>query len=296
MAQLVPVEPIERELALADTPAKVFTLDGKLAVVLELFKKEKRALAEQNQNALLRIRTQRRGGQLLAETVRRGRPKKSSHDESFSLPDGIDHNVSHRWQAMAAIAEKFLDDYVKAQTTDGSEVTCAGFVRYAEAARDGVHFSSDSEEWFTPREIVDRVLQVFGAIDLDPCSNSKTTPNVPAKKHFTKFEDGLSRPWRGKVYMNPPYGRELAAWVEKLVGEHEARRASEAIALVPSRTDTEWFRRLKPYPRCFLFGRLHFSGHGNPAPFPSMAVYLGSRVPQFAAAFADVGDIYQLRQ
>jgi hypothetical protein len=67
--------------------------------------------------------------------------------------------------------------------------------------------------------------------------------------------------------LNPPYGHEIDDWIAKLVAEHEAGRVTEAIALVPARVDTEWFRRLDPFPRCFVFGRLTFANAGTPAPF-----------------------------
>ena len=294
-AELVSFSLVEHELALADTPAKVKSLDDKLAVIQELFRKERRALGDQNKLATLRIRAQRQGGQLLAATVRQGRPKRL-HDATFSgaLPDGIAKHVSARWQALAGVAEKLLDDYLRLQDESGEEVTTAGFARFAEAGKDGVHYSSESDEWWTPSDIIERVVQVLGVIDLDPCSNSKTKPNVPAKEHFTKEDDGLAHDWLGRVYMNPPYGRELVLWVEKLAGEFEAGKVKEALALVPSRTDTEWFRRLRTYPRAFLFGRLQFSGHENSAPFPSMVVHLGRSESKFVSVFAEVGDIYAL--
>lgn len=155
-----------------------------------------------------------------------------------------------------------------------------------------VHYMSRSYEWYTPQEILDRVQRVF-EIDLDPCSNSHDAPNVQARIHYTREDDGLTRQWHGRVFMNPPYGRVLSQWIRHLVNEHKAGRVTEAIALVPSRTDTQWFRSLRQYPRCFLWGRLRFSDAGS-APFPSMLVYLGSNVAAFRAAFADVGDVYEL--
>ena len=156
-----------------------------------------------------------------------------------------------------------------------------------------VHFSSDSEEWYTPPEIVDRAVQTLGQIDLDPCSNGGESPNIPAETHLTKADDGLSQPWHGCVWMNPPYGRVLSDWIGHCCTEYEAGRVSEALVLVPSRTDTEWFRRMKAHPRCFLWGRLKFSGHENSAPFPSMVAYLGPDTARFIEAFGDKGDIYE---
>jgi len=156
-----------------------------------------------------------------------------------------------------------------------------------------VHFSSETPEWYTPQHIIDRALMVLGEIDLDPCSNSHDVPNVPARHHLTQQDDGLSHQWLGHVYMNPPYGREIAEWIDHLCQEWEAGRVTEAIALVPARTDTEWFRQLRQFPRCFIWGRLHFSEQDNGAPFPSMIVYLGDNLDKFIEAFENIGDIYQ---
>lgn len=161
-------------------------------------------------------------------------------------------------------------------------------------APQNVHFMSESDEWYTPEGIIRCVLDAFGEIDLDPCSNSQDCPNVPAKRHFTVLDNGLSQPWFGRIYMNPPYGREIVEWVSYLCNQKAIGNVTEAIALVPSRTDTQWFRSLKKFPRCFIWGRLMFSGQENSAPFPSMAVYLGDNVERFAQAFGNIGDVYQL--
>jgi hypothetical protein len=134
----------------------------------------------------------------------------------------------------------------------------------------------------------------MGAIDLDPCSTGHENPNVPAAWHYAKEDDGLAQKWHGRVYMNPPYGRVIGSWVEKLVLEYKAGRVPQAIALLPARTDTRWMARLRDYPRCFLRGRLKFSGHKNSAPFPSVVVALGCDLGKFVAAFGDIGDVYQL--
>lgn len=159
-----------------------------------------------------------------------------------------------------------------------------------------IHFSSESAEWYTPPSIIERVVEALGDIDLDPCSNSHTAPHVPAKQHYAKEDDGLSKEWSGAVYMNPPYGREIAQWVEKLVAEHKAGRVTSAIALVPARTDTAWFAALRDYPRCFIAGRLTFlkpdGSEADPAPFPSCAIYIGPDLDRFAEHFASLGDIY----
>jgi hypothetical protein len=90
-----------------------------------------------------------------------------------------------------------------------------------------------------------------------------------------------------------PYGRAIAAWIEKLVPAYEAGDVPEALALLPARTDTDWFRRLRDTAICFIDGRLRFSSTAKGAPFPSMAVYFGTHLARFTAAFSSLDDIWQ---
>ena len=114
-----------------------------------------------------------------------------------------------------------------------------------------VLFSSVSPHWRTPDFLYKSLDEEFG-FTLDPCPNGGT--------------DGLSLSWEGAaVYCNPPYGRGVAAWLEK------RREARLAVYLLPARTDTAWWHEhaLKADEIRFIRGRLHFSDAG-PAPFPSV--------------------------
>src|SRR5260221_12393405 len=157
------------------------------------------------------------------------------------------------------------------------------------AAKLAVHYTSSQHQWQTPQYILERAMDVLGAIDLDPCSNSKNAPEAPARSHYTLEDDGLLRPWQGRVWMNPPYGRVIGKWTEKLCAEYENGGVTAAIALLPARTDTQWFRQLIRYPICLIHGRLRFSGHKNSAPFPSAVVYLGPLLSRFAGSFGAIG-------
>jgi hypothetical protein len=162
-----------------------------------------------------------------------------------------------------------------------------------------VHYSSETPEHYTPPDIIEAVIACMGAIDLDPCSNSQGYPNVPATLHYTENDNGLLHPWYGRVFMNPPYGDEIAKWVDKLCSEEELHNCKEAIALVPARTDTDWFDRLVDGHRfvCYVHGRLKFvSSDGrtqSSAPFPSAIVYFGNEEANFYDAFASFGRICQ---
>jgi DNA N-6-adenine-methyltransferase (Dam) len=75
---------------------------------------------------------------------------------------------------------------------------------------------------------------------------------------FTVVDNGLERPWFGRVWLNPPYCRELLSpFVGKLVSEYARGAVSQAILLTHNTTDTEWFH-LAARAVCFPSGRIRF--------------------------------------
>lgn len=127
-----------------------------------------------------------------------------------------------------------------------------------------VHFMSKTDEWETPIETFLKLHTEFN-FTVDVCATPK---NRKLGKYYTREEDGLSKDWGGEfVWMNPPYGRTIGKWVEKL-------SQNKGVGLLPARTDTKWFHDFiygKAEIR-FLKGRLKFGGGKNSAPFPSMVV------------------------
>lgn len=134
-----------------------------------------------------------------------------------------------------------------------------------------------TQEWETPPEIFDPLDLEF-RFDLDPCCRTET---AKCKDFFTKAEDGLKQSWNDKrVFMNPPYGREIAQWVCKAYREvtKVIDPAILVVGLIPSRTDTRYFHEWiyhKAELR-FVRGRISFIGRdgtrGTSAVFPSMVV------------------------
>jgi ParB family chromosome partitioning protein len=107
--------------------------------------------------------------------------------------------------------------------------------------------------------VIEVARAVLGAIDLDPASCAEANETVRAAAFYTPRHDGLRRPWFGRVWLNPPYGKHVAGWVDKLLADHGRGAVTAALALLPARVDTRWFARLDGYPRCFIAGRLRFS-------------------------------------
>jgi CspA family cold shock protein len=85
---------------------------------------------------------------------------------------------------------------------------------------------SFDDEWNTPAEVFTLERQVLGSIDLDPASNRAAQQIVRARRFVTKADNGLDRPWRGRVWLNPPYSPALIGqFVTKLLHERRAGRA-----------------------------------------------------------------------
>lgn len=86
-----------------------------------------------------------------------------------------------------------------------------------------------------------------------------------------------------------PYGRGVTKLeVEKLVSSYTQGEVSELVAVVPGRTDTQWWGKLVGYPACLVTGRLNFGGK-NSAPFPSAVFYFGGNVRKFYDNFKHLG-------
>ena len=77
------------------------------------------------------------------------------------------------------------------------------------------------------------------------------------------------------MWLNPPYGRTIGAWVKKAYEESQ-KPGTFVVCLLPARTDTAWFHDYckKGYIQ-FIRGRLKFGNSKNSAPFPSMIVFFG---------------------
>ena len=85
-------------------------------------------------------------------------------------------------------------------------------------------------EWLTPPDFVKKL----GEFDLDPCTPINP-PFVHAKTNFTVIDDGLTKSWFGRFYMNPSYGKGMETWIEKL------KNHGNGIVLIFARTETKCF-------------------------------------------------------
>jgi len=117
----------------------------------------------------------------------------------------------------------------------------------------GSHHSAamQSDTWLTPLQIISRL----GDFDLDPCAAPSPRPWPTAKHHIEKPMDGLAERWEGRIWLNPPYGSAIGAWLGKMALH------GSGIALTFARTETQaWHKWIWPYAWGVLFleRRLNF--------------------------------------
>lgn len=144
-----------------------------------------------------------------------------------------------------------------------------------------------SETWLTPPEII----EALGPFDLDPCAAPEPRPWPTAAQHIALPDDGLTAPWEGRVWLNPPYSGEAVRWLRRMAAH------GHGTALVFARTETAWFWEtvwLKATALLFLAGRVHFyRAAGQRAPMnagaPSVLVAYGAQDARRLAQWGSPG-------
>jgi len=120
-----------------------------------------------------------------------------------------------------------------------------------------------------------QLIKALGEFDLDP-SSPIGRPWDTAKQHYTLMDNGLAKPWAGRVWLNPPYGSQTPKWMQMLA-QH-----GNGIALIFARTETAtFFPWVWEHAHALLFikGRLNFytkeGKRGGTAGAPSVLIAYG---------------------
>lgn len=115
------------------------------------------------------------------------------------------------------------------------------------------------EDWLTPPLIIKRL----GQFDLDPCASVRQ-PWRTARRMVTLPVDGLTVPWAGRVWLNPPFKRKILPWAKRLV-EH-----GNGVILVPARTESQYFQLLWQHADAIFFSyerwMFHYPRTGRQCP------------------------------
>src|SRR6266508_275923 len=216
-----------------------------------------------------------------------GGAKKEPPTNIPTLADlGITKKESALLQKLADVDSQVWDTYQAKVEAGETGVHLSGII--------GSNLSSLGEEYYTPADYIAAAKGVMGDIDLDPASIEEANRTVGAKEFYSSKENGISKTWRGRVFLNPPYGEKIAPFMEKLRSEMDAGNVSEAIVLVFYKMETEWAQLLFRGVLCFPRGRVNFFGPGSKKCAPtlgSVLVYFGPNEKGFAKAFSAIGNI-----
>lgn len=208
--------------------------------------------------------------------------------------EGIDfgHTAIAAYRKLAEHKDK-LEEFYK--STDDVP-TQTDFLKYVQPC----HVSNNSveNEWYTPPDFIERARRTMGGIDLDPASCDEAQRVVKAKRFYSLTDDGLTKKWSGRVWMNPPYSKDACpAFTAKLLEHATAGDISQACVLVNNATETAW---MQPMLRacsaaCFPTGRIRFHDRsGKPANSPlqgQCVLYFGERTDEFIREFGDLGAV-----
>ena len=152
-----------------------------------------------------------------------------------------------------------------------------------------------NDEWYTPPHIIKMTREVMGSIDCDPASCEMAQSYIEADTYFTKDDDGLSKKWEGRVFMNPPFSRnKITRFIRKLL---TCEGVTEYICLTNNSTSAHWAQmvlRRSDY-ICFFSKRLRFiSPDLEVADSPTqgqMICYRGKNWKKFIDVFGSQGVI-----
>lgn len=155
-----------------------------------------------------------------------------------------------------------------------------------------------SDNWSTPSVVFAAIQRRFAGVSGFNLDAAASKDNAKCLHYYDEALNGLEQPWRGNVFINPPYSG-VADWIAKGLKEYRERRIDKAVFLVPARTDTRWFHTAVV--NCadvfLLKGRIKFESSAlnhdvevlpnlpkvevrqlaakSWAPFPSCVIYIG---------------------
>lgn len=173
--------------------------------------------------------------------------------------------------------------------------------------------SSVKQDWLTPPWFLD-IVRKLGPISFDPCANPRSFVHAWQNIYYP-FADGLSIRWYVPedtvCFVNPPYGRTIKFWANKMATEGSTiiqRANAHLVGLIPARTGTGyWEKYIWPFADavCFWNGGTEYPSRisfydldGRPAKigatFDAAVVYFGTQREKFQRVFEPYGRIQLL--
>ena len=147
-------------------------------------------------------------------------------------------------------------------------------------------YENRTDEYYTPSYIIKPISKSINGFDLDPCTSEDFSEI--AKNSFK--ENGLKEDWFGDVWLNPPYS-DIGPWLEKASKSVCCGDAETVFALVPYRTQTQWFQRNLDGCEaiCFKEGCISFGDSNDTAPYGSLILFYGEINEEIVSVLKELG-------
>lgn len=307
MTKLIKFDAARIAIEKACSVDEVKNIRDKAEALRAYLKQTGESLVMQNQCAEIKLRAERRGGELFKEIPREaggaGRHKANSGQlgpswtelETAEKESGVGTTTRKRWEAIADIPEEKFEEHITSAKANEKELTESGILKTAHVS----HNSGDNE-WYTPKEYIEAARSVMGAIDVDPASSDAANRVVRAAKYYTVDQDGLKQKWEGRTFMNPPYAQPLISdFCNMLIKQVHSGDVCEACVLVNNATETAWFQTLAQSSMaiCFPKGRIKYWSIDKELASPlqgQAVIYIGTNEDKFIKTFSKFGVVVRI--
>ena len=251
-------------------------------------------------DALACVAKTKRGGSRLGAQAQRALTELAS-PASFVAP--WSYNSDSEADEAATVAAAAV---AAAQQTRAADADAVATALAETTARDGL----------TPDWLIDVGCDIFSLTRpsveqpvivglVDPCTNNKRFPNIPAERLYDRHDDGLAirNSWAGNYcILNPPYEAAVQwRFINRAINEVEWGRCPGILIICRNSTDTGYFQRLRPFPRCYLRrDAIRFKDYPDKTPIAfGICAFVLCRdpdkqadiYPRFVDAFANRGEV-----
>ena len=203
--------------------------------------------------------------------------------------DDGDETAKEAWDGLESGEESFHSAYttVKDAEKDADDENEEDEHTVVDAAT-----KQETDEWSSPRELVEPIADALNGFDLDPCSGAEQSPF--AADTYTAEDDGLEQSWYGRVWVNPPYSA-MSEWTAKATTETRDGDAETVVYLCKGDSSTAWWQRAATAATlvCAIDHRLSFGDGENSAPFASHLIVFGECPDSLAAELANHGQLLE---
>lgn len=156
------------------------------------------------------------------------------------------------------------------------------------------------DDYHTNYRVIECAREVMGHIDLDPASCRRANKTVKADKIFTAYTNGLLHEWRGRIWLNPPFG-QWKVWVPHILAQMQSGGVEQICIYAPtasiSQSSIVKMSQID-HSLCILAGRAIAKcggpkGDGKTSTDGAAIYYYGNSHEKFDEVFGKIGTVYR---